>query len=312
MNIDIFNKDDYLIFINSYKITECQKKILLNYYKNKNNIYCKTNSNFQILTLFQNIESNIEEKARLKLLLNNFTNYNIVKYIFKKFQNNIQDNEIINIINKNKKSYAPKPICHKWDFAIQLLCSKLHDIEDIIYLDIGCGDARKTKLFYKYLNLSKENTYCTDIQSWGGYSKDKSSLPFQFKLINDNKLNYEDNKFNIVTCILTLHHISDLDLFIKEIYRIIKPGGYLLLIEHSVYTDFDRILINIQHMLYSALFDKRSDYIENPDFIHCYNSYEWDYIMINNNFKPKKNNVLNFGNEYSIKYDNIFYALYKK
>jgi SAM-dependent methyltransferase len=159
--------------------------------------------------------------------------------------------------------------------------------------------------------LNKENTYCTDIETWGPY-KNKTKIKYQFKPIINGKLNYENNTFDICTCILSLHHIDDLNNFIKEINRIIKPGGYFLLIDHSVYNDYDRLFINIQHMLYSVFYDKRKNYIENPDFIYCYNMYEWNYIITKNNFYLKKEDILSFGKEYSLNYDNIFYGFYQK
>lgn len=317
---DIFDSNNYINYINNNNIlTECHKKSLINYYNLKFNLYSETNSNYQIKTLFDDIykKNNIEEITRLQLLLINFTNYDTSKIIIKKLKKNIKDNKIIDILSKNPKIRENNiyEVCNKWIYAIQNL--SLYYLKNITnknfnYLDIGCGDARKTMLFYKYLKLKKENVYCTDIKTWGPYQKDKKEIPFQFEFIMNNKLKYEDNKFDLVSCILTLHHIQDMNNFIKEIYRIIKPGGYLLLIEHSVYTDYDRLLINIQHLLYSALYDKKKNYLENPDYIYCYNMYELHYIMLKNNFIACKTDILVFNNEFKLKYDNIFYSFYKK
>ena len=103
-----------------------------------------------------------------------------------------------------------------------------------------------------------------------------------------------------------------LESFIKEIYRIIKKNGFLLLIDHCVYNDYDRLFINIQHMLYTYFYDKKTDYIENPEYIYCFNMHEWNYIMSKNKFFCKISKPLIFGNEYTQKFDNIFYAFYQK
>jgi ubiquinone/menaquinone biosynthesis C-methylase UbiE len=179
-------------------------------------------------------------------------------------------------------------------------------------LDIGCGDGKKTSLFSKYVKVASQNIYCTDIETWGPYQKNKKELECKFKYIENNKLNYLDNEFDIITCILTLHHIQNMEDFIKEIYRIIKPGGYLLLIEHSIYTDYDRLFVNMQHLLFSALYDGKKDYVKNPDYIYCYNMYEWNFILEKNGFKFKKEDVVVFKNEYNINYDNIFYGFFTK
>jgi ubiquinone/menaquinone biosynthesis C-methylase UbiE len=39
---------------------------------------------------------------------------------------------------------------------------------------------------------------------------------------------FEDNSCELVITISVLEHIKEIDAFLKEIYRVIKPGGYLL------------------------------------------------------------------------------------
>jgi ubiquinone/menaquinone biosynthesis C-methylase UbiE len=322
------NKNSYINFINNNNLlTLCQKKELINYHNLKYSNYIEPNSNNQFNFYIRNIIENndIEGMCRIKLLLNHFVNYDIVEKIINKIikNNKSSDSEIINFIVKHNKSFKKilnkYEICDKWTYSIQYLSMLYLDkykpsINNIKYLDIGCGSGKKTMLFSKYLKLTKDNIHGTDIKTWGPYQKNKNKLPFKFKYIENNKLNYEDNSFDVITCILTLHHVEKLELFIKEIYRILKNDGILILIEHCVYNDNDRIIINIQHTLYSALYDKQENYIKNPIFMQCYNDNEWNYIMNKNNFKCKNKSILNFGNEYVLKnkYDNIFYAFYKK
>jgi SAM-dependent methyltransferase len=232
-----------------------------------------------------------------------------------KIYHQLTDEEVINLIfNKNSNKFK-SPNTRNWDYAIENLSrlyKKLNNQENIKYIDIGSGSGKKTKLFSKYLKLKKEDTYCTDIKEWGPYQQDNLKYPFQFKYITDEKLDYDDNSFDLATCILSLHHVKNLNKFIKEIYRIIKPNGYLLFIDHSVYDDYDRLFVNIQHLLYTVFYDKKKNYIDNPDYIYCYNKYEWNYIMNKNKFIPKKQDRLEFEIQFEINYDNIFYSFYQK
>jgi ubiquinone/menaquinone biosynthesis C-methylase UbiE len=329
--MNIINDIEYITFINNNNLLTLYNKIeLTNYYKFKNNNYIEPNSNNQINFYIKNISENndTEGMCRIKLLLNHFINNTITEKIISKIIKNkiLLDTEIINLIVKyNKSSEKIKDkneIFDKWTYAIQNLSLlylnnfKPNNIEqnDLKYLDIGCGSGKKTLLFSKYLNISINNINGTDIKTWGPYQKNKKNLPFVFKYIENNKLNYQNNTFDIITCILTLHHVEELEIFIKEIYRILKKDGILILIEHCVYTDNDRIIINIQHMLYSALYDKQKDYIENPIYMQCFNDNEWNYIMNKNNFSCIDKNILCFGNKYLLKnnYDNIYYGIYKK
>jgi ubiquinone/menaquinone biosynthesis C-methylase UbiE len=343
MNISIIkNKNEYINYIEkNFLITQCEKKEIINIFNNKFKFYVDQDSNKQIITFFKESinNHNIEEITRLQLLLQHFVNFNIsektIEYLKTK-KIKLNDTDIINFIIKqindnntkdtkdtkdNIKENIKDTSCDKWFSSIQSLSLiynlyfKPKEIENkkIKFIDICCGSGKKTTFFSKSLYLSKENTYCTDIQTWGPYkNKNKIKIPYQFKYINDGKLDYEDNYFDLTTCILSLHHIKNLNEFIKEIYRITKPGGYFLLIEHSVENDYDRLFINIQHMFYSVFYDKKENYLENVEYTYCYNMYEWNYIMYKNKFYLKKEDPLSFGNKFNYKYDNIFYAFYQK
>lgn len=333
-NNDIFTKTEYIDYINNnFNITECQKKMLTDIYNTKFSFYINQKSNKQLNTFMKEAikNNNIEEITRLQLLFIHFSEFisfklSLLLIDLLKTNKKITDTELINYIlkynedNKQANKKIEDPICDKWSYAIQYLSIiynkfyKQHKpSKDIKYLDICCGTGKKTGLFYKLLELKKEHTYCTDIDTWGPYkNKSKKRLSFQFKYITDGKLDYNDNTFDICTCILSLHHVTELDNFINEIYRITKHGGYFLLIEHNVITDYDRIFINLQHMLYSIFFDKKTDYTDNPDYTHCYNMYEWNYIMKKHGFQIKMQNYLQFDAKQNVNYDNCYFTFYKK
>lgn len=50
------------------------------------------------------------------------------------------------------------------------------------------------------------------------------------------KMEFEDNTFDLIVCFSVLHHIPNVSYLLKEIYRCLKPNGYLLLREpiHSM------------------------------------------------------------------------------
>ncbi len=48
------------------------------------------------------------------------------------------------------------------------------------------------------------------------------------------KFPFVDAAFAIVTCRVAAHHFSDREAFLREVVRVLKPGGYFLLIDGSV------------------------------------------------------------------------------
>jgi ubiquinone/menaquinone biosynthesis C-methylase UbiE len=70
-----------------------------------------------------------------------------------------------------------------------------------------------------------------------------------FKYYNGSKIPYKDNKFNFITILQVLHHVKegDLKILLKDIKRVIKPKGYLLIREHNLNNKNLKILIDIEH-----------------------------------------------------------------
>jgi len=327
--------NDYISFINkSDNLTNCQKKILINLKNNLNKNYVNASSNKQIKTCVNlfNKNDDISNLCKFELLFNNFVSSNVSKKIIKYVShNNVSDTEVIKFIKENEvKKYNNKKdiynICSSWKYIIEnviltykSIITKLNnneDIDNIInnikYLDIGCGGGHKTSLIGKELKLKKENMNGTDIKKWGPYSQENTKYDFNFKFIKDDgTLDYKDNSFDIITCILMLHHVKELDNILVEIKRILKPNGIILIIEHDNHTDSDNMTLDILHLLYGYLVDKTENYIDNPDYSRYYNWCEWDYIFDKHEFSYIKSNYLFTSISHKLRYDNIYYCFYK-
>ena len=55
----------------------------------------------------------------------------------------------------------------------------------------------------------------------------------KFKVANAEELPFEDNSFNCVTIAFGLRNVTDKDKALKEMFRVLKPGGRLLVLEFS-------------------------------------------------------------------------------
>lgn len=109
---------------------------------------------------------------------------------------------------------------HRYAIAIELASGKT-------VLDIACGEGYGSNL------LASKAAYVTamDIDkaaienASAKYKKDN----LHFKVAQAEKIAAADNEFDLVVSFETLEHLSDHDSMIKEIKRVLKPDGLLLI-----------------------------------------------------------------------------------
>jgi ubiquinone/menaquinone biosynthesis C-methylase UbiE len=102
-------------------------------------------------------------------------------------------------------------------------------------LEIGFG----TGLNLAYYPVDRVNKITTiDINAGMNKLAQKriaaSPISVDFQVLNGENLPMEDNAFDTVVSTWTLCSIKDLDRAIAEIYRVLKPGGKFLFIEHGL------------------------------------------------------------------------------
>ena len=87
-------------------------------------------------------------------------------------------------------------------------------------LDIGCCTGKALKLF------NKDNT----LDLYGIDIRDEKSKGFKFKECNleTQKIPYPDNYFDFIYSKSVLEHVFNTENFLKESYRVLKPGGVWL------------------------------------------------------------------------------------
>jgi ubiquinone/menaquinone biosynthesis C-methylase UbiE len=330
---DLVPKEKYLKFISDSKNKEGKKscmwdtalKMFLTKIS-KYHEYKKQDINYQMQNLVQhcNNKKKILYINRFLEMLCHFIMFDEALEIFDILKKKIKMSDLV-IINyiKSLKVYkntifyeniACKPIILEME-KIQIKVSKtlkklnINKNQNLNYLDLCCGDGRKTTLFASYLDI--KNIHGTDIEQWGPYVKNRK-LSFDFKYIKNDKIMYDDQSFDIITCFLSLHHIPNLTNMLNEVYRVLKPNGIFFIIEHDVFNFYDELLIDVQHKLFSALYDNNMNYVSNPDYIRYFNFLEWDFIFKNTG----KFTFIDSGRFtdvfISTRYDNQFYMIYKR
>lgn len=120
-------------------------------------------------------------------------------------------------------------------FFEDLLCSLRfrriikHVPEDSKILDVGCG--YRGKLLYKVRNKISAG-FGLDISVNRKLHDGKIAL---IKHDLSQPLPFENNSFDAVTSLANLEHLENPDNILREIHRVLKPGGILLLTTPSTF-----------------------------------------------------------------------------
>lgn len=123
---------------------------------------------------------------------------------------------------------------------------RLRNTEYQSLLDIGCG----TGYLIDILQKQKNALYCGLDLSPEMLKMAKQKLPQSVYLTEGSadSLPYEDNSFDVVTCIQSFHHYPKPEKSMSEAYRVLKPGGLYIISDtgmgnypkfiYSIYNNF--------------------------------------------------------------------------
>ncbi len=144
-----------------------------------------------------------------------------------KLERNIQ-----NRMAKNHDLLYDVPFYRKYkEDAIKIILHHASYFDNPSLLDVGCGTGTMLKLLQEQ---GLQNLRGADIsENMLKIAANKNpNIPFRAAL--SEKLPYKDNIFDLVYLSGILHHLPSTDTTLKEIYRILKPGGIMLIFEPIV------------------------------------------------------------------------------
>jgi ubiquinone/menaquinone biosynthesis C-methylase UbiE len=217
----------------------------------------------------KNILINNNEHNNAYLFVNQIINHQLWRYpsVLNEFQKYLKSDELkkkIGIVETQRDpSYSVlndlyKTLVAQYNIPNQLSAergeNRLKSIKKYInlqfpvscYLDVGCFDGNITKSIGSHFNLHKLQIHGVDIKPYNEYEN------MVFSKYDGRILPYSDNSFDLITCLMVLHHVpeNNLIVLIKELNRVLKSGGILILREHDVRNEYDCILLDIMHNFY--------------------------------------------------------------
>jgi ubiquinone/menaquinone biosynthesis C-methylase UbiE len=149
---------------------------------------------------------------------------------------------------KNADSYVSSPI-HKDGNDLQMLVGMATITGAETLLDIATGGGHTANAFAPLvkkvtaIDLTPEMLKVAEkfLQGNGHQNVD-------FKIGDAENLPFEDGLFDIVTCRIAPHHFPNVNQFVKEVQRVLKPSGQFLLDDNVVpeEDDFDLFYNSIE------------------------------------------------------------------
>ena len=158
-------------------------------------------------------------------------------------------------------------------------------------LDAGCGEGIFERYFFqKYTS----KVYGIDI-SKKNILKCRKTLPSGKFLVGDiHNIPFPDNFFDLVFINAVLHHIEEIDVVLREIKRVLRRNGFMIIIEPNRFNPFYLILSLLKthergllHLNMRIIFEKIRESLRKAKMIN-FNSYFFPYI----NFPPKKLHII--------------------
>ncbi|WP_249869843.1 class I SAM-dependent methyltransferase [Oceanobacillus saliphilus] len=152
------------------------------------------------------------------------------------------------VFSKNRKAYVTSST-HSQGEDLQLLKDWLNPTADSILLDIATGGGHVVKQLSPFVKTA----FATDITKdmLENTSKHLRDYPNIIYVIADAEyLPFLDHSFDSVTCRIAAHHFPQPSLFIKEVQRVLKPGGSFILIDNiaAENNDYDVYINKLEKM----------------------------------------------------------------
>jgi ubiquinone/menaquinone biosynthesis C-methylase UbiE len=124
-----------------------------------------------------------------------------------------------------------------WNYDFVELMAKRWELNHChSLLDVGCGVGHWGLTLAPFLaNDCIVHGIDPEVQ-WIDIAKEKSrqissKQQFQYQVASAEKLPFDDNSFDIVTCQTVLIHLKDVSIALSEMIRVLKPGGLLAVAE---------------------------------------------------------------------------------
>ena len=157
------------------------------------------------------------------------------------------------------------------------------DIKGKNVLEVGCGRGGGLSYVHRYLSPNKVTGIDLNAKAIEFCEKNYVGDNIDFVQGNAQKLCFKDHSFDVVINVESSHRYPQMDEFIKEVYRVLKPGGHLLFTDFRLSNELDKLNTQFQN----HNFTKIKDEIITPNVIEALDLMSDERIKLINKLVPK-------------------------
>ncbi|WP_330654527.1 class I SAM-dependent methyltransferase [Intestinibacter bartlettii] len=149
-----------------------------------------------------------------------------------KNQGDIMKETTVKYFNNTAKDYDNSHDGKFVNCMYQEIIDRVRNLEGDKILDLGCGNGNIINLLKKE---RKADYYGLDIsENMIEEAKKKCGEDVKFTVGDSENLPYQDGQFDIIICNASFHHYTKPEVAVKEIKRVLKSGGTLILGDPTV------------------------------------------------------------------------------
>jgi ubiquinone/menaquinone biosynthesis C-methylase UbiE len=164
-------------------------------------------------------------------------------------ENDMKESEHLRINEKKWDKWAKtidsKSLRNNYLRSAQLAIISVLDLkENISMLDIGCGSGWALDQASKLVK-DKGTFFGVDLSAKmieKARENFKERENFHFIIANAEEIPLEDNTFEVITCTNSFHHYLHPEKALKEMYRLLKPGGKIYILDPTIDNWFFKII----------------------------------------------------------------------
>lgn len=142
------------------------------------------------------------------------------------------------------------------------------------FVDVGCGNALVTAGLARHWNLPREHVVGVEVFDRSLARAAVTLLPFA-----DHHLPLGDASQDLALLIMVLHHHVDQIGLLRDIARVLKPGGRLVVRETDAFRVDLRLFNQVMEMMYYRVFNQLPG-IPNPVLHRSAAEWEFDFAQV--------------------------------